>query len=145
MKMRFILLTTTLSLLAGCAETVQPVVAAPAVQPSADARLTALFTASDEASLKRNPINALYRGDLRYADQLGDYVSDAYFAAERAAAESDLKALLAIDRAALTPTNQIAYDVFKWQTGIALKGLTPEMLALTAVRPLGAVQDGCRL
>ena len=111
--------------------------AAPAaVAPSPDARLKALFAESDEASLKRNPINAIFRGDLRYADHLGDYLSDAYFDAERAANESDLKRLKAIDRAALSPTDQIAYDVFEWQAKNNLKGLTPEILALTVVRPI---------
>ena len=111
--------------------------AAPAaVAPSPDARLKALFAESDEASLKRNPINAIFRGDLRYADHLGDYLSDAYFDAERAGNESDLKRLKAIDRAALSPTDQIAYDVFEWQAKNNLKGLTPEILALTVVRPI---------
>ncbi|WP_157215626.1 DUF885 domain-containing protein [Flavisphingomonas formosensis] len=109
---------------------------AAAVVTTADAALKQLFADSDEASLKRNPLNALFRGDLRYADHLGDLISDAYFDAERAAAESDLKRLQAIDRAALSPTDQIAYDVFKWQTEVNLKGLAPDMLALTVVRPL---------
>jgi uncharacterized protein (DUF885 family) len=111
----------------------------PAVQAAAseeDARLTTLFHESDEASLKRNPVNALFRGDLRYADRLGDYISDAYFNAERAAGESDLKALAAIDRSKLNPVNQIAYDVFKWQTELTLKGLQPDLLALTVTRPI---------
>lgn len=101
-----------------------------------DARLTKLFHESDEASLQRNPVNALFRGDLRYADRLGDYISDAYFNAERAAGESDLKMLAAIDRAKLNPVNQIAYDVFKWQTELTLKGLQPDLLALTITRPI---------
>ncbi|WP_219892417.1 DUF885 domain-containing protein [Aquisediminimonas profunda] len=113
-----------------------PVQAAPAQTQNADARLKQLFTDSDEATLKRNPINALFRGDLRYADRLGDYISDAYFAAERKAGEQDLKRLFAINRAALNPTDQIAYDVFKWQTETNLRGLRPDMLALVAVRPI---------
>ena len=119
------------------AQAVPPTPAAPApVASPADTQLLKLFHDSDEASLQRNPINALYRGDLRYADRLGDYISDAYFAAERAAGESDLKALAAIDKTRLSPVNRIAYDVFKWQTEINLKALMPEMLALTVVRPL---------
>jgi uncharacterized protein (DUF885 family) len=116
-----------------------PASAAPAAAAqgeNAHARLTALFHESDEASLKRNPVNALFRGDLRYADRLGDYITEAYFNAERAAGEEDLRRLRTIDRAALNPTDRIAYDVFKWQTELALRGLAPEMLALTAVRPI---------
>ncbi|WOK35244.1 DUF885 domain-containing protein [Sphingomonas sp. C3-2] len=111
---------------------------AAVAQPAQDAhaRLHQLFHDSDEATLKRNPVSAIFRGDMRYADRLGDYVSDAYFDAERAAAEDELKRLHAIDRATLNPTDQIAYDVFEWQTQLGLKRLTPEMLALTAVRPI---------
>ena len=76
------------------------------------ATLTALFKYDDEASMKRNPISALFRGDMRYADQLGDFISDAYFDAEREAAENSLSRLAKIDRSKLNPTEQIAYDVY---------------------------------
>ena len=112
--------------------------AAPAAAPQSaeDARLTQLFKDSDEANLKRNPLSALFRGDPRYADQLGNYLTDAYNDAERAAGVSELAKLRAIDRARLTPTNKIAYDVFKVQTEEGLKSLSPEFLALTQVRPI---------
>ncbi|HWJ68564.1 MAG TPA: DUF885 domain-containing protein [Sphingobium sp.] len=103
---------------------------------SADEALFALFAAADEASLRRNPISAMFRGDLRHADQLGDYISDAYFNAERAANEQDLAALRRIDRARLSAQNKIAYDVFEWQLQDALSGLRPAILALSAVRPI---------
>ncbi len=109
-------------------------IAAPAQAPAA--ALKQLFADSDEASLKRNPIQGVFRGDLRYADRLGDYITDAYIAAEKAALVSDLKRLKSIDRAALNPTDQIAYDVFKWQQEQALKGFSPASLKATIVRPL---------
>jgi uncharacterized protein (DUF885 family) len=117
-----------------------PAVPAPAVrQESAETehdKLFALFKASDEASLQRNPLSAIFRGDLRYADRFGDYISDEYIAAERAAAERDLAALAAIDRSKLNPTDQLAYDTFEFQTKDQLRGLQPDLLALTAVRPM---------
>lgn len=100
-----------------------------------DMALKRLFQDSDEASLRRNPLNALFRGDMRYADRLGDTLSDAYVAAERQAAEDDLARLHAIDRSRLSHVDQIAYDVFDWQRRIDLKGLSPEIVALTIVRP----------
>ena len=110
---------------------------APAVaEKSAHDRLFDLFKASDEASLQRNPLNALFRGDMRYADRLGDGITDEYYAAERAAGEADLAALHAIPRAELNATDQVAYDVFEYSTKDTLRGLQPDMLALTAVRPL---------
>jgi uncharacterized protein (DUF885 family) len=115
-------------------EAAPPVPAATAA--SEHEKLFALFKASDEANLKRNPISALFRGDLRYADQLGDYISDEYYAAEKAAAEADLAALAQIERSVLNPTDQIAYDTFEWQTKDELRGYQPDLLALTQVRPL---------
>ena len=109
--------------------------AAASVETAHD-RLFRLFKESDEASLKRNPINALFRGDLRYAEHFGDNITDQYYAAERAAGDADLAALHSIPRSALDPTDQIAYDVFEFSTTDTLKGLQPDMLALTAVRPL---------
>ena len=100
------------------------------------ARLRQLFHDSDEDNLRRNPIQGVFRGDYRYAAHLGDYITDAYFAAERAAAERELAALRAIDRNALNATDRIAYDVFKWQRENDLADVQPAMLALTAVRPI---------
>ncbi|RDV06050.1 DUF885 domain-containing protein [Sphingorhabdus pulchriflava] len=109
-----------------------------AVAPKADEaqKLAALFAEDDEATLKRNPLNALFRGDMRYADRLGDYISDAYFDAERKAAEANLAKLESIDRAKLDPTSQIAYDVYKQNQLDALKGLSKEIMDLTVVRPV---------
>ena len=73
---------------------------------------------------------------MRYADQFGDYISDEYMDAERAAATKDLAALDDIDRRQLSPTDQIAYDVFEYDQKRALKGLSDEILALSNVRPI---------
>src|SRR5215207_7018763 len=105
-------------------------------QLSESERLRNLFAASDEANLKRNPIRALVRGDFRYADRFGDYLSDEYFAAEKAAAESDLAALKTIKRSALSPGEQISYDAFIWQTEINLRGYRPDILRVTVFRPI---------
>ena len=130
-----LLATSAFSSIATAAQPAPAAPAAQAVQSEHD-KLFNLFKASDEANLKRNPLNALFRGDMRYADRLGDYITDEYFAGERAAAEHDLAALRAIDRAKLDATDQLAYDTFEYQTKDALRGLQPDMLALTVVRPL---------
>ena len=111
-------------------------VAAPALQKSAHDRLFELFKASDEASLQRNPLNAIFRGDLRYADRLGDSITDEYYAAEKAAAESDLAGLRAIPRDQLDATDRLAYDTFEFTTKDMLRGYQPDILNLTKVRPL---------
>ena len=113
-----------------------PPAAVAAPQADHAAQLKTLFAESDEANLQRNPISALFRGDLRYADRFGDYISDDYFAAEIAASQADLARLNAIPRAALSAQDQVAYDVFKWQTELGLRGMSPEIMALTVVRPI---------
>jgi uncharacterized protein (DUF885 family) len=110
-------------------------VAQPA-QPSAHDRLFQLFKESDEASLRRNPLNALFRGDLRYAEHFGDFITDEYYAGEKAAAEADLAALHAIPRTDLNATDQLAYDVFEYTTKDTLRGYQPDLLDLTKVRPM---------
>jgi uncharacterized protein (DUF885 family) len=135
--LKLLLASTALALLAPAMPTLAQSPSATAAQPAtASAQLAKLFADSDEANLKRNPLNALFRGDMRYADQFGDYISDAYIAAEKAAAEADLAALAAIDRAALSRDEQISYDVFKWQRSNDLKGYAPALLAATTVRPI---------
>ncbi|MBX3594165.1 DUF885 family protein [Sphingomonas sp.] len=101
-----------------------------------DAKLKALFHASDEASLKRNPVTAIFRGDLRYADRLGDYYTDAYMAAEKAAAQADLAALRKIDRGRLSAVDKIAYDVFEADQQRALKGFDPKVQAVVKYLPI---------
>ena len=122
--------------LVSCAGSVPAPEAAVQSARNPSAALAALFAASDEANLRRNPLSALARGDMRYAGRLGDFLSDEYFQAERLAAESDLAALAGIDRSALSQAERISYDTFKWQREMDLRGLQPDLLALTRVRPL---------
>ncbi|MEO7276747.1 MAG: DUF885 domain-containing protein [Sphingomicrobium sp.] len=103
---------------------------------SPHARLFSLFRASDEAALRRNPLQALYRGDLRFAHGLGDLFSDAHFQGERKAAEQDLAALAAIPRDQLSPTDQLAYDAFDYTTRDTLRGLAPNLLKISEALPM---------
>ena len=113
-----------------------PAVAAIAVVETPATRLRALFNASDEASLNRNPIGRLFRGDLSHAGEFGDGLSDAYLAGEKKAAADDLAALAEIDRGALDANDKVSYDVFKWQRSTDLKGFDPAIIAATIVRPI---------
>jgi len=132
-----LILSCSLAALAPVPALAVQVPAAPAAaQQSAHDRLFALFHESDEANLRRNPLQALFRGDMRYADHLGDLFSDAHYQAEKAAAEKDLAALQAIPRAELGPTDQIAYDAFEFETKDTLRGLQPDLLPLTEALPM---------
>ncbi len=110
----------------------------PATAPAAieGAKLRRIFAEADEASLKRNPVMAIFRGDLRYADRLGDYLTPAYEAAEKQALLDNLKALDTIDRAKLSPVDQLAYDVFKTDNWRDLKGYAPDIRRISDVLPI---------
>jgi uncharacterized protein (DUF885 family) len=138
MKPSKFLLLATVTLLSPVAAATAAAQTQPPSEAAASegARLSALFAADDEANLKRNPLSALFRGDMRYADQFGDFISDEYFANERKAAEASLESLKGIDRAKLNPTDQIAYDVYKQSQVDTLKGLSKEIMDLTVVRPI---------
>ncbi|OYU16548.1 MAG: DUF885 domain-containing protein [Alphaproteobacteria bacterium PA4] len=136
MRIALLLAATALSLAAPVFAQNPPAAPVTAAAATPAQQLRALFVASDEASLKRNPIQGLFRGDERYADQFGDYISDAYITAEKQAVLDDLKALAAIDRKALNANDQVSYDVFLWQRSTDLKGFDPAILAATVVRPI---------
>ena len=135
--MRRALTAVFLATLSPIALVAPPAAAQSALAENSAARdLHQLFKDSDEASLRRNPLYGIFRGDMRYADRFGDYITDAYFAAEKQANEEDMARLAKIDRTKLNPTDQIAYDVFKWQTEQTAIGYRPDILKLNAVRPL---------
>jgi uncharacterized protein (DUF885 family) len=131
-----ILLSTAMLSIAPVAAQTAPSAPAAATVETPHDRLFRLFKESDEAQLKRNPIFGIFRGDLRYADQFGDYITDEYLAKEKAAGEADLAALHAIGRASLSPTDQLAYDVFEFSTEDTLKGYEPQYLDVNKVRPI---------
>lgn len=144
---RLALMSTAALLLGACATTAEPTLsdaprAAQPVQAGVDAQaaehdaLFAIFTAADEADLKLNPISALFRGDMRYADRMGDFLTEEYVQQDIANARANLAALEQIDREKLNATDRIAYDVFRYNQEQSLKGNADEIRALTEVRPV---------
>lgn len=131
-------------ILLGCASLLaQPVLAHTSpptpvvVKPPAEAdQLKALFAASDEESLKLNPNMALSRGDMRYADQIGNNLTDEYEAAAKAAAEKNLAGLANIDRSKLNETDQLAYDVFAYSNKQTLKNYSDAIRPIIRARPM---------
>ncbi|MBO6525565.1 DUF885 domain-containing protein [Erythrobacter sp.] len=99
-------------------------------------RLFALFADADERGLELNPLGRLFRGDDRNADRLGDFLTDSSFYASRLNTQLNLAKLELIDRSKLSETDQLAYDVFKYNQESALRGQTDEIRALTEVRPV---------
>nr|WP_220099439.1 DUF885 domain-containing protein [Alteromonas lipotrueiana] len=105
-------------------------------QQSEHERLFALFAAADERQLALNPIAGLFRGDMRRADRLGDFLTDAHTIATRTSTLLNLSELSKIDRSQLNTTDQLAYDVFEYDQQTGLKVTSDEIRALTEVRPV---------
>ena len=124
--------------LAACATVPGEPVATTASAPvaSASERLQALFARSDAAFIERNPVAAYFRGDFSRADRLGNGFAADYFAKERAAAEADLAALRAIDRAALSAEDRISYDVFAYNQQRTLEQTGPANLPFEKFLPV---------
>lgn len=87
---------------------------AQAQQAARNAPLHALFSEEWERGLRENPENASYQGDHRYNDRWTD-LSLAAIARREAADQAALDKLRRIDRAALSPADQLNYDTFEWQ------------------------------
>ena len=103
---------------------------------SAHDALFAVFAEADERYLELNPLDAMFRGDMRHADQLGDYFSASHTEKARALAQDNLAALERIERDALSPTDQLAYDVFAYDQRQSLKGFAPDLLAVSQALPI---------
>lgn len=133
-----LLLSAAVPALAGAqASTTVPTAGVPAGDAAAEgAKLRQIFDDSDEARLRRNPVEAIFRGDLRYADRLGDYLTPAYEKAEQQALVDDLKALARVNRERLSPVDRIAYDVFKSDRERDLRGYAPALLRISEVLPI---------
>lgn len=140
MKLRVILAASSALLFASVpalAETAAaPATAATATAQTEHDKLFALFEDADARELALNPLGRLFRGDDSDADTLGDFLTDTAFIAARTDTQLNLALLAQIDRAKLSPTDQLAYDVFKYTEERALAGASNRIRDLTEVRPL---------
>ncbi len=82
------------------------------------------------------PQNALWRGDMRYAGQFGDLLSDSWIAEMRQSTEQDLARLAEIDRSKLPPRDRLVFDTFKYTVSLNLKNYQLGLAELNARMPL---------
>lgn len=132
--------TTALFIVTSPALAQQQRAASPAMieaqQQAEHDKLFALFEDADARELALSPLSRLFRGDDENARRLGDYLTDAFFIANRTDTQLNLAKLALIDRSRLKPQDQLAYDVFRYNQEQALRGSTDEIRALTEVRPV---------
>ena len=114
----------------------KPAAEAVSQQQAEHDKLFALFAESDARNLELNPLSRLFRGDDSDAGRIGDYLTDAQFIADRTDTQLNLAKLELIDRNRLSATDQLAYDVFKYNQEQSLLGSSDEIRALTEVRPV---------
>ncbi len=118
------------TLLAGCAvrgvryDFEREGAADPSVQ------LAEVFSQSDEEMLALTPQAATARGDLRFADQFGDLITDDFHAAFEAYARRDLARINAVPRHRLSAVEQLQYDVFKYQTEFTIRAYESRAAAI---------------
>jgi uncharacterized protein (DUF885 family) len=95
--------------------------AAPAARAEAGKTLREFFETEWEWGLKEYPEGATYLGDPRYNDRLTD-LSPESFDRRKARRREALGRLKAIDRAALSPEDQLSYDLYTRQLETSIAG-----------------------
>lgn len=115
-----------------------PAEAAQPAETAASQReaLFALFEKADQDELALSPIGAMFRGIYDQADQIGDFYTDELEAKTLAMAKGNLAALGGIERAMLSTTDQLAYDIFERNQKETISGFEPSILAVERARPI---------
>jgi uncharacterized protein (DUF885 family) len=99
-------------------------------------QLAGVLAAADEVDLKLFPLTGLTRGDLRHADQYGDYITDDFLREHRSQLRFRLQQLRRIDRTRLSPMDKIAHDVFRHQNEYTLKAYGTGVAKINQALPL---------
>ena len=88
----------------------------------ASEKLNQLFAENFQESLKFNPIQATMIGDRRYNDQLPNFLSEEFRQKSHDFTVKWLDKIKQIDRDLLKGQDRLSYDVFIYQSEMALEG-----------------------
>ena len=88
----------------------------------ASEKLNQLFAENFQESLKMNPIQATMIGDKRYNDQLPNFLSEEFRQQSHDFTVNWLEKVKEIDRDLLSGQDRLSYDVFIYQSEMALEG-----------------------
>jgi uncharacterized protein (DUF885 family) len=129
------LLAAAIALAAPAAFAQVPNTPAPSQPLSEEAKLARVFADDARREDALDPLDALYRGVKVDPAVLGQLYTDALDDRLLASAEQSLRALGQVDRAQLGPQSRLSYDVFTRNKRDEAVWLSPDIRALTAVRP----------
>ncbi len=101
-----------------------------------DGRLLAIMRDDSRRTMAVDPLGALFHGGAVSGEELAQVFTDAQLRAARKSTKVTLDALSRIDRGSLSPERQISFDAFMAAKREEQDWLRPDLVALTAVRPL---------
>ena len=115
----------------------QPELRRQAVAQSPSQELAALFAASNEGEPAAQPARAQYSAaTCAMPDSSATYQRCLLRRRARRGGKPNWPRSSGSTEPSSAPSERISYDVFKWQRTSDLRGLQPDLLALTAVRPI---------
>ena len=114
----------------------QPAPAAPAAQANAHDRLFQLFKDSDEAYCGAIRCRRWRAATIVMPTASATFTATLTTRARKLRRSTTLRRLHAIPRGELNADDQLAYDVFEYQTKDTLRSLQPDLLPLTEALPM---------
>lgn len=103
---------------------------------SPHARLHEIFDEYHEAYLRLNPLNAMFEGDYRYNDVLGNDLTPEYRQRSEQLEQETVDKLKGVDYQALDEEDRISYDIFKYDRDIDLEGYVRGYAGMDALMPI---------
>lgn len=100
------------------------------------AELAQVFSAYRASYLELNPLEAMFEGDYRYNDRLGDYISPSYRERMLALEQEYVGRLRSIDRAALGADDQLSLDIFSYDREMRLENFRDGHARLDTLMPV---------
>ncbi|MCF6194303.1 MAG: hypothetical protein L3J46_08230, partial [Kangiellaceae bacterium] len=105
------------------------------------ARLNKLYVDHERDFLDLNPFAAVFRNNMEYNDQWGDFLSDEYFEKSKALDEAYLNRLLTIDPQLLKGSDRVSYDIFKYNREQALESYANGSAEFGAMMPVNQMSS----
>ena len=130
MNIRSLYAVVLLVLLAACETPVTKVKSDPHTE------LQNIFQSYHEAYLRLNPMDAMFEGDYRFNDVMGNGLTPEYRQQSEQLEREYLGKLKTVDYNALDDEDRISYDIFKYDRGMDLESYTRGFARMDALMPV---------